>query len=182
MRPMSQVILVDQHNRPIGAADKLDAHIKGLPHRAFSIFIFQHTPQGTSLLLQKRCQSKYHSGGLWSNTCCSHPHPQEDFIACAQTRLQFEMGFRVPLKKVGLLHYIASCDNGLTENEWDYILTGYYHGQPISPHPDEVEDFCFEDIQILQKKITSLPEQYTAWLPKIIKTAVDSIQPFVTDH
>jgi isopentenyl-diphosphate delta-isomerase type 1 len=172
---MSDVILVDEQNNPIGQTDKYEAHLKGLPHRAFSIFVFKKTPQGLSLLLQKRALSKYHSAGLWSNTCCSHPKPLENLKIAAENRLFFEMGLKISLTDVGLFHYQAKLNNGLVENEWDYLFTGFYNNEVIQPNLAEVDCYRFEHLHVLQKNLHVHPQRYTAWLPLALKKVI----PFV---
>jgi isopentenyl-diphosphate delta-isomerase len=116
---LQQVILVNDRDEPIGLMEKLEAHQKGLLHRAFSIFIFNSSGE---LLLQRRSLHKYHSGGLWTNTCCSHPSPAEDILAAAQRRLNEEMGFTAPLEKIFDFIYKAEFDNGLVEYEFDHVF------------------------------------------------------------
>ena len=172
---MSNVILVNENNEPIGKADKLQAHLKGWCHRAFSIFIFKKTSYGLSILLQKRAISKYHSGGLWSNTCCSHPQPKEKLTVAAKKRLFFEMGFNAELTQAGLFHYRTQFDNGLVENEWDYVFTGFYHGEKIKPNTAEVDSYRFEDAILLRKKINDSPNDYTVWLSPAFEIALSCI-------
>lgn len=119
------VILVDEQDRPTGRMEKIEAHRKALLHRAFSIFIFNEKGQ---MLLHKRAAGKYHSGGLWTNACCSHPQPGEETLAAAENRLVEEMGIRVPLTKAFDFSYRAEFDNGLTEYEFDHVFTGTYDG------------------------------------------------------
>ena len=118
-----KVILVDKNDNQVGLMPKLEAHEKGLLHRAFSVFIFNNEYK---LLLQKRATSKYHSGGLWTNTCCSHPREGEDISEAANRRLFEEMGIKTSLRKVYDFIYKAELDNGLTENEFDHVFYGVY--------------------------------------------------------
>src|ERR1700747_452208 len=111
------IILVDEHDNPVGTEEKLAAHQKGLLHRAFSVFVFNSKGE---MLLQKRNKNKYHSGGLWTNTCCFHQSPCEDTLAAAHRRLQEEMGFDCEMHEVGALTYKVNFDNGLTEHEFDH--------------------------------------------------------------
>jgi isopentenyl-diphosphate delta-isomerase len=155
-----QVILVDENDRDIGVADKLQAHRSRQLHRAFSIFIFNDKGQ---LLLQKRARQKYHSGGLWTNTCCSHPAPGAELLQEAQRKLQQEMGFACDLKHALSFIYTAELDNGLYENELDHIFVGTYNGQP-RVNPAEVEDWQWVDWSELKKELQAHPERYTYWL------------------
>ncbi|MFM2358492.1 MAG: hypothetical protein RLY16_485 [Bacteroidota bacterium] len=164
---MQQVILVDENDAQIGIMEKMEAHEKALLHRAFSIFIFNSKGE---MLLQKRALSKYHSGGLWTNACCSHPQPDQDLITAANNRLQEEMGFAVPLEKAFTFMYKAPFDNGLTEFEFDHVFTGVYEGI-IRPNPEEVSDYCYKSIPDIEASIHSHPHKYTEWFkiafPKI---------------
>src|SRR5690242_3143777 len=127
MKLKEQVILVDEHNNEIGIMDKQEAHEKAVLHRAFSVFIFNSEGK---LLLQQRAASKYHSAGLWTNTCCSHPRPGEATLDGAHRRLEEEMGFDTELKEKFHFIYKAPFDNGLTEHELDFIYTGKFEGEP----------------------------------------------------
>ncbi|MEO7767739.1 MAG: isopentenyl-diphosphate Delta-isomerase, partial [Ferruginibacter sp.] len=153
--------------QPVGSMEKMEVHQKALLHRAFSIFIFNDKGE---LLLQKRASNKYHSGGLWTNTCCSHPTPGSDTLQDAAKRLQEEMGFSTGLEKAFNFIYKAPFENGLTEYEFDHVLIGSYNGK-ISPNPDEVDDFCFKPLDDIKNSLQSHADKYTAWfriaLPKV---------------
>ena len=123
-----QVILVDEHDNPIGLMPKLEAHQKALLHRAFSVFVLNAKGE---LMLQQRAKHKYHSPGLWTNTCCSHQRDGETNIQAGKMRLQEEMGFSTELKEVTKFIYKAPFDNGLTEHEFDHVLLGHYEDDPI---------------------------------------------------
>jgi len=155
----SQVILVNEKDKPVGVAPKMEAHQKGLLHRAFSVFIFNAKGE---MLLQQRANHKYHSGGLWTNACCSHPNPGEETRAAAQRRLKEEMGFNVPVEKIFDFVYKTELDNGLTEHEFDHVFAGEYNG-PVDPDKNEVMDFCYKDMQETRNSMQSHPEKYTAW-------------------
>jgi isopentenyl-diphosphate delta-isomerase len=154
-----QVILVDEKDKPVGVAGKMEAHQKGLLHRAFSVFIFNSKGE---MLLQQRALHKYHSGGLWTNACCSHPNPGEETLAAAQRRLKEEMGFAVPVEKIFDLRYKTEFDNGLTENEFDHVFAGEY-GDQVEFNKNEVMDFCYKDMQELRNSLQTHPGKYTAW-------------------
>ncbi|MEK7619489.1 MAG: isopentenyl-diphosphate Delta-isomerase, partial [Patescibacteria group bacterium] len=124
-------ILVDETDHEIGTEEKMATHERGLLHRAFSVFVFNASGE---LLLQQRAFEKYHSAGLWTNTCCSHPRPGEETLAAAYRRLQEEMGFDCPLNEMFTFRYLAPFPNGLTENEVDHVFFGMYDG-PVNPNP-----------------------------------------------
>jgi isopentenyl-diphosphate Delta-isomerase len=155
-----QVILVDDLDRPIGVAEKMHAHREGLLHRAFSIFV---TNAQGELLLQKRASSKYHSGGLWTNTCCSHPRPEETTLAASSRRLHEEMGFSCELHEIFSFTYRAELDNELTEHEFDHVLIGEFNGQPLL-NPQEAEDYRWISIDALSTDIVAHSDRYTSWL------------------
>ena len=165
MTATEQVILVDENDNPIGSAEKLRAHQEGLCHRAFSVFVFYNG----LLLLQQRAKGKYHSPGLWTNTCCSHPRPGEDVIEAGQRRLQEEMGLEVALTVVGRFHYIAHFNNGLTENEVDYVLVGNVHQPLITPNKTEVAAYRWVSLAELHKELTDSPEKFTPWLMQALE-------------
>ena len=156
---MENVILVDEKDNQVGLMPKLEAHQKGLLHRAFSVFIFN---SDYKLLLQKRASSKYHSGGLWTNTCCSHPRDGEDIIDAANRRLNEEMGIKTSLRKVFDFIYTAELDNNLIENEFDHVLYGVYDIDPIL-NKEEAEDFKWIDMETLKNDIENNKDQYTVW-------------------
>ena len=154
-----KVILVDENDTQVGLMPKLEAHQKGLLHRAFSVFIFNSNHQ---LLLQKRAVSKYHSGGLWTNTCCSHPREGEETINAANRRLIEEMGIKTNLRKVFHFIYKAELDNELTENEFDHVFYGLYNEDPII-NIEEVDDFKWIDMETLNNDIAINGQNYTVW-------------------
>jgi isopentenyl-diphosphate Delta-isomerase len=162
-----QVILVNESDDPIGIMEKIEAHQRPILHRAFSVFIFNKKGE---MLLQKRAANKYHSAGLWTNACCSHPRPGEDTLMAATRRLEEEMGFFTRLEKTFDFIYQASFGNGLYEYEFDHVFIGNYD-QKIIPNPDEVSDHCFMDMEAIRASLHSNPEKYTIWFaiafPKI---------------
>ena len=161
------MILVDEHDNDRGFMDKMEAHQKGLIHRAFSIFIFNSRGE---MLLQQRAFNKYHSAGLWSNSCCSHPSPGEQTAEAAIRRLGEELGFETALEKIFDFVYQVSFENGLIENEFDHVFVGRYDG-PIRQNPDEVNDYVFKPIKQIKLELKDNPEIFTEWfkisLPKI---------------
>ena len=154
-----KVILVDKNDNQVGLMPKLEAHEKGVLHRAFSIFIFNSNYE---LLLQKRASSKYHSGGLWTNTCCSHPREGEDILDAANRRLDEEMGIKTSLRKVYDFIYKAELDNQLTEHEFDHVFYGVCENDPIL-NKDEAEDFKWVDMETLNNDIIKNEDNYTVW-------------------
>lgn len=167
------VILVNPSDEAIGTEEKLIAHQYGMLHRAFSVLIFREQNGKKELLLQKRNIKKYHCGGLWTNTCCSHPRPEEaDLLKAAENRLKEEMGISVPLHKKGVFHYIAKFDNGLCENEIDHVFVGTYQGhEAIEINLEEVEDFRWVEVNVLRDHMATAPEQYTPWLKEALQIA-----------
>ena len=166
------VILVDEQDRPTGTMGKMEVHEKALLHRAFSVFIFNDNRE---MLLQQRALKKYHSAGLWTNACCSHPKPGEDTMAAAQKRLQEELGFTTPLQKAFEFIYKAFFENGLTEYEFDHVFTGIFNKE-IHPDPNEVNDFCFMSLKEIEESITSHPAKYTEWFKIAFPRLMDHIK------
>lgn len=162
---MDEVILVNERDEVIGRMEKLEAHKKGLLHRAFSVFIFN--PRG-DILLQRRAMDKYHSAGLWSNTCCSHPRPDERIEQAASRRLKEEMGLECDVKNIFLFQYKVDFDNGLTEHEMDYVLVGFTDEMP-KPNPAEVMDWKFMSPEEIENDLQLHPEKYTFWLKHCFK-------------
>jgi isopentenyl-diphosphate delta-isomerase len=156
---MEYVILVDEQDITIGKMEKQQAHLEGLLHRAFSIFIFNSE---NKLLLQKRASSKYHCGGLWTNTCCSHPRENETVQEAANRRLQEEMGMQCDLTPIFSFVYKTNFENGLTEHEFDHVLFGESNQIP-SINIEEVEDYRFVGIEELQREIKESPQNFTPW-------------------
>lgn len=153
------VILVDEQDNDIGVMEKLRAHREGKLHRAFSIFIFNAKNE---LLLQQRALDKYHSGGLWTNTCCSHPRPHETVKDAAHRRLFEEMGIACELSIKTSFIYQTPFENGLTEHELDYVLTGTIHSDPVI-NPAEVNAFRWLSLEAVRKEVALHPEHYTSW-------------------
>ncbi|MGO1751278.1 MAG: isopentenyl-diphosphate Delta-isomerase [Psychroflexus sp.] len=157
------VILVDKNDQELGLMEKIEAHEKALLHRAFSVFIYNDKGE---LMLQQRALGKYHTPGLWTNTCCSHQIKGETNIEAGQRRLQEEMGFTTDLKETSSFIYKAPFDNGLTEHEYDYMMVGYYNGEP-DVNPEEVNAWKWISLDDLKLDIDENPKDYTAWF-KII--------------
>lgn len=176
MTVLTKVILVDQDDNAIGSAEKLSAHIQGLCHRAFSIFIVHRTTEGWELLLQQRAWAKYHSQGLWTNTCCSHPSPGEDIMMAAERRLQEEFGFSMPLQSAGVFHYSADLEDNLIENEIDHVFIGYGKPEQIKPNPEEIADYRWWSLVELQCALEQTPQQFTVWLKPALNILVKALE------
>ncbi|MEK7535609.1 MAG: isopentenyl-diphosphate Delta-isomerase [Patescibacteria group bacterium] len=163
-----RVVLVDESDKEIGTEEKLAAHKKGLLHRAFSIFVINSKGE---MLIQRRAMSKYHSGGLWSNACCSHPHPNEKLQEATHRRLEEEMGFDCDLKEKFSFIYKTNFENGLVEHEFLHIFIGTWDATP-KVDPEEADEWAWIDMAKLQADLATHPEKYTYWfklaLPKII--------------
>lgn len=155
----NNILLVDEHDRPIGEEEKMRTHELGLLHRAFSIWIFNTRGE---LMLQQRAIKKYHCGGLWTNTCCSHPFPNETSFDAAHRRLKEEMGFDCELTEVMEFIYEIDFPNGLTEHEYLHVFTGRYDADPVL-NLEEASNFQWIPIQTLQTDIKNNPETYTYW-------------------
>ena len=177
MKKETCVILVDENDHPIGEAEKIEAHQKALCHRAFSIFIFSQTNDQLDLLIQQRHPEKYHCGGLWTNSCCSHPRPGESTDAAAHRRLQEELNLTIALQHVGAFHYIAPFDNGLTENEYDHVYVGFTNNRHVNPNPDEIAAVKWEDVITLKKDMQKHPDRYTPWFAESLEIALAGILP-----
>lgn len=163
------VVLVDEDDKQLGTMDKILVHEKGLLHRAFSVFVFNSE---NKLLMQRRSSGKYHSGGLWTNTCCSHPGAGADVKSAAQERLVAEMGFSCELKPLYNFVYRAEMNNGLIEHEYDHVFTGTFNGEP-NINPEEVMEWKYCSIAFLLSDIETNPHLYTAWfsmaLPRVTR-------------
>ena len=166
---MEQVVLVNEQDQEIGLMEKMEAHEKALLHRAFSVFVFNEAGE---LLLQQRAFEKYHSGGLWTNTCCSHPRPNETVLDAANRRLMEEMGFQTPLNKVFDFIYQAEFSNGLTEHEFDHVFIGHYEGA-IVPDPHEVHAYEYRTMESIQASLDAKEGLFTAWFEIIFPKMMD---------
>jgi isopentenyl-diphosphate delta-isomerase len=159
MSALEHVILVDDHDNAIGSMEKIEAHQKGLLHRAFSVFLFDSKG---NMLLQKRALGKYHSPGLWTNSCCSHPRPGEKIMDAAKRRLIEEMGIATPIENAFHFIYKAKLDQGLTEHELDHVFVGKYEGI-ISPNNLEVCDYLYLSIEEIQSRMKQNVDTFTVW-------------------
>lgn len=169
-----QVVLVDRYDRPEGYMEKMEAHEKGLLHRAVSVFLFN---QHGEWMLQRRAFTKYHSGGLWSNACCTHPFPDESPGKAAQRRLQEELGISCPLQHLFSFVYRAELDHKLTEYEYDHIYIGYTSNLP-QINPQEVVEWGYFTPGMLVGDLQAYPVSYTVWFRKLFPEVLERQSSF----
>lgn len=169
------LVLVDGFDREIGSAAKWEVHRDGLLHRAFSVVLLREGRKGIELLLTKRSQDKYHSAGLWANTCCSHPRVGEDLFDAAYRRVHEELGVHaVDLREIGSFTYRTELDNGLWEYEYDHVLVGTMEGM-LAPDLGEVSDVRWVNLETLAGELASDPQKFTAWTPGVLCAVLASI-------
>lgn len=172
---INEVILVNVSDEEIGSMEKMEAHQKGLLHRAFSVLLFNGKKE---LLLQKRAIGKYHSEGLWTNTCCSHPSPGESVITAANRRLKEEMGLDCKLQNGFSFVYKVELDNNLTEHELDHIVVGLSDRNPVL-NLQEASDYSWMSIEKLQYEMKFHPEKYTSWFKIIMNEYFEQLNKLV---
>jgi isopentenyl-diphosphate delta-isomerase len=158
------LVLVDNADHEVGTCEKLAAHVSGALHRAFSVIVWDC--QGR-MLLQQRDAGKYHSGGLWTNTCCGHPRPGEPTQSAALRRLQEEMGFTCELTPLGTISYRAEFTNGLIEHELVHVFRGLYEG-PVNPDPLEAQAYAWATLEDTRAAIAQAPENYSVWFRQYV--------------
>jgi isopentenyl-diphosphate delta-isomerase len=166
------IVLVNEKDEHIGSIGKLEAHQKGLLHRAFSIIVWNDQDE---MLIHQRAVGKYHSEGLWTNTCCSHPKVGETILEAAHRRLQEEMGFDCELHQKFHFIYQTELENQLIENELDHVLIGTFNQNP-APNPEEVEDYRWISLEQLKNEIAEKPAQFTFWFKEIIHNFEEKIR------
>ncbi len=166
------VILVNRDGDQVGTAGKMAAHRSGDLHRAVSVFLFDERGR---VMLQKRAAGKYHSAGLWSNTCCSHPRPDEDVADAARRRLREEMGIDCELEEVFSFVYHAPLDNGLIEHEFDHVFFGSYQGSP-ELNPEEADDWAWMEMAALSADVRERPEVYSFWLAACLDHVISHVE------
>ena len=159
------VILVDENDRQTGTCEKLEAHQRGLMHRAFSIFLFN---KNGDFLLQQRANEKYHTPGLWSNTCCSHPRPDEEMEEALERKLFQEMGIHSLVEKVFDFAYRADFENGLVENEVDHVYFGEYNDSP-NPNPSEIQSWKYSSFEEIKEEIAKHEASFTPWFKLVFE-------------
>ena len=162
--PTEQVVLVDEADAEVGTLEKQRAHVEGRLHRALSVFVFNREGD---VLLQRRAGTKYHSGGQWTNTCCSHPRPGDAVAAAARRRLREEMGFECELSPAFAFTYRADVGGGLVEHEFDHVFVGRWEGSP-APDAAEVEDWRWASLDDLARDAALRPEAYTPWFRMVL--------------
>lgn len=170
-----QVVQVDENDNDVKFVPKLEAHFSGVLHRAVSVLIFDRDGKW---MLQKRASDKYHSSGLWSNTCCSHPFPYEDAKVAAERRLHEEMGISCPLEKQYSFQYRAEFDNGLIEHELDHVFVGITDDIP-NPNPEEVSEWRMISTTELENELRENPESFSEWFKIIVPKIINTYQPIV---
>ncbi len=175
---VEEVVLVDQADNTIGVKEKLRAHLQGNLHRAFSIFVFNSKHE---LLMQQRNKLKYHTPGLWSNTCCSHPRPNEELESAAHRRLREEMGFNCKLTKIFSCYYNLKLDNNLIEHEHDHVFIGFFNGEPL-PVPAEVDNWQWISMKKLKEQIETSPHLFTPWFKIIILNHAAKLNSVLLRH
>lgn len=162
-----QVVLVDIYDRPMGSLPKLTAHQSPRLHRAFSVFLYN----GSRMLIQQRAEHKYHSGGLWSNSCCSHPRPGEELAQAVQSRMLEELGIAPPVHEIFEFSYICNFGNGLWEYEYDHVFIGQHSGE-IALNPDEAQAMRWIEFEDLERELVECPQSYSVWFvgtaPRVI--------------
>jgi isopentenyl-diphosphate delta-isomerase len=178
---IDSVILVDTNDREIGTEEKLKAHQEGKLHRAFSVLLFNDKKE---LLLQQRALSKYHSGGLWTNACCSHPRPQEDMISSVRRRLNEELliptSETIHIKKIDSFIYFVELENGLIEHELDYLYIGYYPKTP-EINKEEAMDYRWNSLDSIKNDIKKHPETFSFWFKEIISQFCNQIEEYINE-
>ncbi len=167
------VILVNLHDEPVGTATKEEAHRRGDLHRAFSVFLYHEN----RLLIQQRAFHKYHSGGLWANTCCSHPRPGEELEEAVKRRLKEEAGIECEVKEIFSFVYKHRFAEDLYEHEFDHVFLGEYCGEPL-PDPEEIEAFRWISFGDLKRELAEEPEKYAPWFviaaPRVLRVISES--------
>ena len=169
------LILVDGLDRQVGVATKMRAHREGLLHRAFSVVLVCDAPNGCELLLSQRAEGKYHSGGLWANSCCSHPREGEPTIDAAYRRVREELGVEAcELREIGSFAYRAAFGNGLVEYEYDHVLVGAYTGE-LRPDPAEVSATRLISADELARELAERPEDFAAWAYTVLSMVLATL-------
>jgi isopentenyl-diphosphate delta-isomerase len=168
------LVLVNEQDEQVGTMEKMETHRKALLHRAFSVFLFNSKGE---MFLQRRALKKYHSGGLWTNACCSHPFPSETPKSAAIRRMNEELGFVTDIEPAFTFIYKAALDNELTEYEYDHVFVGKYDGD-INLNEEEVGDYCYRSMGDLKAHVEGYPAQYTEWF----KIALPLLDHFIIEN
>jgi isopentenyl-diphosphate delta-isomerase len=166
------LVLVDGLDREVGTATKTQAHVDGRLHRAFSVVLVRDGAHGPEVLLSQRAKGKYHSAGLWANSCCSHPRAGETTLEAAARRVPEELGCEVVgLREVGSFAYRAVFANGLVEHEYDHVLVGRPEGEVV-PDPSEVSEVRWAGVETVARELAQKPEAFAAWAPMVLSVAL----------
>ncbi len=168
----NKVVIVDRNDNSLGEMDKLLAHERGELHRAFSVFIFNHSGE---MLIHQRAADKYHGGGLWTNACCSHPQLHEDLEQGALQRLQYEMGLVCQIRKLFSFIYHSPVENNLIEHEFDHVFVGYTDDNPI-PNPTEVQSYRWISVDSLKEEILTFPDTFTYWFKSALDQVIEALE------
>ena len=174
--PREYVILVDERDNELGIEEKIEAHRRGLRHRAFSILLFREFANGMEICMQRRAFNKYHSGGLWTNTCCSHPRHNENLETAAHRRLWEEMGMTARLWHVGQFHYISRFENGLIENEIDHVFVGSSSINTPSFNKEEIVETAWWSLQKVENKLKKETTLFTPWFAQVFELATMNME------
>lgn len=167
---MEEIIKVDIYDNPVGTIEKLTAHKTPILHRAFSVFLYD----GDKILLQKRAENKYHSGGLWANSCCSHQRANTEFFTCVKTRLNHELGIneKINLKELFTFTYLSKYNDNLYEYEFDHVILGKYKQQDINFNKDEISEVKWWKISEIEEQLVKNPTMFSTWFlicaPKVL--------------
>ncbi|MBQ6395926.1 MAG: isopentenyl-diphosphate Delta-isomerase [Atopobiaceae bacterium] len=173
---LDELVLVDEHDQEVGTATKERVHLEGLLHRAFSVVLWREGNDGVELLLSRRAEGKYHSAGLWANSCCSHPRSDEELLDAADRRVREELGCGVRgLEEIGSFVYRVEFDNGLVEHEFDHVLVGRCVGA-LSPDPSEASAVRWMEAGRLAEELEREPERFCAWAPRVLRIAMDRLR------
>ncbi len=176
MNAVEHVVLVDENDQILGTEEKMKAHELALLHRAFSVFIYRKEAGTVEILLQQRYAKKYHCGGLWTNTCCSHPRLDEEITLAGRRRLKEEMSLDIPLRRVGSFVYKISFSNGLTEHELDHVLVGeYLPNQSIILDPLEAEAYRWATVENIIQELSINAEHYTPWFKPAFQLILEDL-------
>lgn len=166
------LVLVDLEDRQIGTATKLDAHVKGLLHRAFSVVLWREGEGGKEFLLTRRAPGKYHSSKLWTNSCCSHPRDGEELASAVARRVREELGCEIEgLRELGSFVYRTVFCNGIREFEFDHVFAAECVGEPL-PDPAEADAACWVSAEALTAELLEHPHHFTAWAPGVFSIAL----------
>ena len=166
-----ELILFDIFDRPLGHGEKLDVHQRGLLHRAFSVFLFD----GDKMLLQRRAEGKYHSGGLWANSCCSHPRYGEELEEAVHRRLRQELGVDCAVEERFSFVYRTEFADGLSEYEYDHVFTGEYSGA-VCPAADEIAEVRWMTLDERASAMTREPQKFASWFIIAASRLIRSMQ------